>query len=429
MRVCMIVKNSFEYDARVEREARTLAAAGHDVTVVALRSATTPAHEVRDGVTVLRVARPGTGLYRRLRAVLGGGVLPARPATATPGDDTGAEARASRGGAPTAVAGRLAPLLRAATALLAAATRGVRVRLLDRAMYRTAAAVRADVYHCHDLNTLHIGLRCRGPGGRVVYDAHELHAHRSRASALQRWRAQRRERRLIRRCDGVITSSPDYARLMARTYGIAEPTVLLNVPEVPESIRPRPLREELAIPPEHHLVIYQGSVQEHRGIEQVIAALPALPDVHLVVVGYGHHLPAVAALCREVGVEDRVHLIGPVPHHELLEFTAAADVGACLIVPSSLSYRLSAPNKLFEYVVAGIPVLGAAEGFIGRFIREHDVGEACDPTDVDQVAASLRRLLEPSRYERCRANAQRISGAFRWAAHQQVLLDLYAALT
>ena len=150
---------------------------------------------------------------------------------------------------------------------------------------------------------------------------------------------------------------------------------MLNVPDFQEVEPSDALRRALDITPEERIVVYQGSIQENRGIEPAIEAVRKLEGVVLVVIGYGYHRPALEAYVEEEGLSDRVKFFGPIPHAELLMFTASGDIGLCNIVNSSVSYYTSLPNKLFEYAMAGIPVVGSDSPEIGRVVTEESIGE------------------------------------------------------
>lgn len=415
-RVCMLVKNSFEFDARVDREARSLLEHGYEVTVVALRSATTPPIERRgDG---LRIVRIGAG---RRRA---GGLLP--PSTAR----AGAAVRDPRRGHGAMLVRLVRRIVGALLNLGGPLARPVRELIRDRAMVRAARSTHADVFHAHDLNTLHLAVRCaRGTSAAVLYDAHELHSARARDTPRQRRRAREREASLLPHAAAVLTASPGYSRHMANEYGIEPPRVVLNAPEYVDGVDPVDLRELLDIEDAHRIVLYQGSIQEHRGLEQLVTAIEQLDTVTLVIVGYGHHRPALERLVDARGLRNRVRFAGAVPHEELLRYSAGADVGACCIVGVSLSYELSMPNKLFEYTMARLPILVSDYDHMGGFVREHRLGVTCDPTDPCSVADSLSRLLDDEvLYPECRNNADRAARAFCWEVQSRPLLATYADL-
>ncbi len=114
------------------------------------------------------------------------------------------------------------------------------------------------------------------------------------------------------------------------------------------------------------------------------------------------------------------------PHDELLAFTASADVGLCNIVNSSVSYHTSLPNKLFEYIMAGVPVIGSDSPEIGRVVTETGTGEVCDPDDGAAIAAAARRILaDPTRY---RSGLEAARRQYHWEVEERKLLGLYEEL-
>ncbi len=295
----------------------------------------------------------------------------------------------------------------------------------------TGLATGAQVWHAHDLNTLDIGCRCKRlrPGTRLVYDSHELATERSRMGRRHRRQALRKEHLGLASVDEAIWSSISYARRAVEQHGIPFPNIVRNVPELIEVKQGWDLHQRLAIPAGKRILLYQGSIQEHRGIEETIEAITQLAGCVLVVIGYGYHRPALEDLVRRRGLTERVKFFGPIPNDELLYYTASADVGLCIIQGQSLSYRWSLPNKLFEYMMAGIPVVASDYEEMGRVVREEGVGTVCDPTDPASIVAAVRAIIDnPPAEARYRAAAKAATGRYHWAEEAKVLLAIYDRL-
>jgi glycosyltransferase involved in cell wall biosynthesis len=300
--------------------------------------------------------------------------------------------------------------------------------VLNRRMRRVGIAEAADVYHAHDLNTLWVGRSCAEvTGARLVYDSHELATERSRMKRVWRWWATRTERRWLPAADALIVASPVWIRILEHKHGSVpdRSVAVLNTPEYQE-VEALDVRDQAGLPAGMPVVLYQGSIQEHRGIEPAIDAVAGLDGVALVVVGYGHHRPALEGDVAERGLGDRVRFVGPYPPDLLLRYTASADVGLCTIVSSSLSYHTSLPNKLFEYLMAGVPILGSEAPEIARVVTESGAGVVVPATDPEAIAAGIRRLLADP--EPFRAAARRASATFNWGVESAKLVDLYRAL-
>ena len=281
----------------------------------------------------------------------------------------------------------------------------------------------------HDLNTLYIGTQCAGQtGAKLVYDSHELATERNRMDAKWRKWAIWNEKRGLPKADALITASPAWIPFLIERYGaVPEKAIeVINVPEYFDEVPVWDLRTELDIPETVPLLLYQGSIQENRGIEQALEATLMIDDAVLVVVGYGYHRPTLEADVAKRGIGDRVKFFGPIPNHELLFWTAAADIGMANIINSSISYHTSLPNKLFEYIMAGVPVIGSDSPEIGRVVRETGVGVACDPADPIAIAEAARIILaDKPRYV---AATKVAAQEYNWTVESAKLADLYRAL-
>ncbi|MDX1420277.1 MAG: glycosyltransferase family 4 protein [Rubricoccaceae bacterium] len=297
--------------------------------------------------------------------------------------------------------------------------------------FRAAALARpAGLYLASDLYTLPgLAEAARHHGARLAFDSRELYAaldsSAGRPWVRGVWRAV--ERRAIRRADAVFTVNRAIAERLSRAYGIPPPVVLHNAPArqpVPATDR---LRRAAGIGDGPPIVLYQGGLRPGRGLPALVDAVAAVPEAALVVIGDG---PMEAALRRQAApLGDRVRFLGFVGPDELPALTAGADLGTLLIEPLTESLRLALPNKLFEYLMAGVPVLAGPGPEVRRVVERYDVGLVADPADPGAVAAALRRALtDETARTRWRANAPRALDAHAWehdaARFQQTLLDL-----
>lgn len=368
----MLLQRSLEHDARVQREAEALSSEGHDVTVLELDPSGRPAATFeRVAVTV-----PGRGLPHR-----------ARQALAIPG-------------------------------FLAAVRR-----------------LRPDAIHAHDIATLPAGvLGARVTGASLVYDSHELATGVAYRRGAVKWLVDRIERLCIGRADAVITVSDSIADRMGRLYALdPPPTVLRNVCALRRPARDGSsglLRERLGLGTEP-LVLHQGAAAPGRGCETLVRGLALVDGAQLVFLGDpepGFREP-LDALASQVGVAERVHFVPSVPLDDLLAHTADADVGVCLFESTSENYRLTLPNKLFEYLAAGVPVLAGATPEAERLVTELGVGWVADPASTREVAAGLSNAIagraDAALLDRVRAADEE----FSWERESRRLVDVYARLS
>ncbi len=428
--ICMFVRNAFRNDSRVTREALTLSEEGFDVVVFGAVARREDAEESSQGpIRVVRVAIPTvvSAVVRTLRRLLRpvarrrAGKRPAPGAPLVPATtDASAPAAPLQQRVRRGAFNLVMPIHRFAQGIAFARRAGA-----------GAAALRPAAYHCHDLNALPAGLWARRLfPAPVVYDSHELWPHRSRPDPRpwKTWILERADRSLSRRADAVITVSEPIALRMER-YGLSGVTVVRNVP--PLSWRVPPPDPAIAEGLSRPRLGYVGGIQPNRGLEQIIDAMPLIRGASLFAVGPGR-TDYVAALQRRAdrrGVSRRVRFLEPVPLEAVVPTIASADVGLCLFQPTFLSQRLTLPNKLFEYVHAGVPVL--ASDFPGwrQIVEKYGIGEVCDPRDPDAIARAVTGLLaRPDELQRMRAAASTAAQELSWENERAKLLDVYRSL-
>jgi glycosyltransferase involved in cell wall biosynthesis len=393
MRICMLVRNPFTRDARVLREARGLAAAGHEVTVLAVRAGNVPAREERDGFVVLRSVEAGR---------FSGPTI------------MGAASNSGKSG------GRFRP-----TAAVIA-----RDVVLSRRLTRAAAAIPADVYHAHDLNTLEAAsAAARAHEARLVYDAHELYPDLTGLSAWERARWRRIERALIGRTDAVIVPSPSRGDVLVERYSIPTPAVVMNCP--PGSSAPDPSAGLLATLRRRGetLVVYAGGFTPNRGLENVVRAFDRLPGCRLAMVGWGPLASNLQDLASS-SMDGRVVFPPAVDPDEVVGEIAGADIGLAPYLPIGLNNVLAAPNKLFEYLHAGLAVAASDLPDVRVIMERHHVGtlfDASDPSSIADAIGSLRSSEKELAAVRARARAA--ANTYTWEKQLEVLTDVYEHLS
>jgi len=287
-------------------------------------------------------------------------------------------------------------------------------------------------YHAHDLITLPVGWWCRlTRRAKLVYDMHELWLERAEKKVRpgRKYWMMRWEKFLIRRTDKTMVPGYSIAKEVAKRYKVPEPVVLLNVPEYREYTPSSLFRDDLKIPEGKKIVLYAGIINILRGIEEMVQSMKYLPDYCLVIFGpmyYSDYITKLHELIRENKVEDRVYFHGPVAFNEVSKYAMSADVGLALHKNLGLNYYYVSPNKLFEYMGAGLPVVASNFPDVKRFVEGCNFGVTCDPDNPREIADAIRYVLaDNNRYEMMRQNAIKAAKEFNWENESKKLLAIY----
>ena len=293
----------------------------------------------------------------------------------------------------------------------------------------------ADVYHAHDAKALPACylaslLRRR----RLVFDSHELPL--SEEMTLPRWKGligpfSKMLAFIVPRCAGVITVSAPIAQEIHRRYAGPEVTLVRNIPPLREVTESDCLRNYLGVGAQTHIALYQGGLGASRGLDRLIRAARYLEeDTLLVLMGPDSEglQGQYEAVMRDEGVSERVKIVPSVPYEELLNWTASADIGLLVYAPGqSQNIQMCLPNKLFEYLMVGLPVLASELEAVVDILTTYAVGRVLSSLEPVDVAAAINALLaDSSAREQMRRNALVASKTdLCWEKESQQLLRLY----
>ncbi|HEY8439658.1 MAG TPA: glycosyltransferase [Candidatus Limnocylindrales bacterium] len=453
MNVVLYVMNDLGHDSRVIREARSLVEAGHRVTaMVAAPAGETVRSETRDGFQIIRIPVPRRWpiwyVWLKHPWRLGGRALAEarlvrrRPERLVHVVAFGALTIASLPWILMLAGWRLARRRDTAARDPGVLDYLLRWRVFNLGWARDAAkrAPAADVHHANDMDTLPAALAAaERDRASVVYDSHEIYLESSfhaRQPGWLRWVMRRWERAMAARAAAVITIN-DVCAAELRTR--LRPKRIVVVHNCPPRWTPPPepedrIRRALGIAPTERVVLCHGGFRAGRGIEETAAAMTAagLERAHLVLMG--QTTDVVDRVLRSFPDRDRVHVLAPVPPDDVVAWVAGADVDVMVLLPRELNHVVSTPNKLFESIAAGVPVVSSdfpARRSIVAGDPDGPLGELCDPTDPGAIGRAIRHLLDRDDAARA-ALRQRILHAaherWNWETESRKLVELYVSL-
>jgi len=259
----------------------------------------------------------------------------------------------------------------------------------------------------------------------LVYEPHELETETAGLRGLRQWLMRFLERALIDWADAVCFVNRSISDWYVARYRLAQTWVVRNVPYKTDSdpIRTGYLRKALGIGPETQIFLYQGLLSPGRGVGLLINVFSRLPDLHLVLMGYGEMVSQVRAASEE---NENIHYMPAVPPERVKYYTVDADVGIALIEKVCLSYYLSLPNKLFEYASCNVPVVVSSFPEMGRFVYEYDCGWKVEPEE--QALLNLIQSLTSAELSSKRANTRNSVPMHCWQEEERELFAMYESL-
>ena len=288
-----------------------------------------------------------------------------------------------------------------------------------------------DVIHAHDLNTMPAAFAgAKRTGAKVVYDAHELAIlevpnENFVANRYKRWV----HARLVPQVAGIVTVSRGFVRLFDEWFPQSPKVVVYNTPSfhIASSLN-RDVRSDLGLSNDIPLAVYIGGLNPRRGLFQLVESLAYAPEMIMVKVGprNENYERMMAETAEKYGVTDRLLYLDPVPSEEIVHYCRTGDFGIVTRLKISIQQEYSMPNKLFESVFAGLPIIAGDTEEIREFVNRFKVGVMMDTYDPKDIARAMREVY--ARRDELRPSAERIreiNDEYGWEAQQRNLIGLY----
>ncbi len=298
-----------------------------------------------------------------------------------------------------------------------------------------------DVWHAHDFAGLVAVASSRPRRAALVYDVHDLFTETGTGVRLPgplRWALRRYERQLVRNVDLVVAVNDGLADFIQEQCHPRSIVVVHNCAPTwsPPTHRPDLIREAARIPREAPVILYHGLLSANRGVDRLCESLlePGLDGAHVALLGFGQNRDRLRDLADQPRFAGRIHLLDPVPPAELMPWVASADVGAMAMPRATLNLYLSTPNKLFECLAAGVPVVVSDFPAMRRIVLDDPLGPlgaVCDPSVVQDVARALRHILgmdARARDDLRRRCATAARERWNWESESGALLAAYGRL-
>ncbi len=288
---------------------------------------------------------------------------------------------------------------------------------------------RCDILVANDLDTLYPNfLVSRIKRKRIVYDSHEYFC--GVPELVGRPRVQRFWRKIEQRCFPKLTDVITVCQSIADIYDHEYPrankvNVVRNVPNRASHTAMK-TRTDLDLPTDQHLIVMQGAINKDRGAEELIMAMKEIPNALLLIIGSGDVVPQLQTLVNQESLSAKVRFIPRMAPAALADYTALCDVGCSLEKDTNINYRYCLPNKLFDYMNAGIPCVVSDLPEMARVVREAGVGLVVTEHSPHAIAEAVNNLLNDSAlYSQCAVCAKQAAQHYCWENEEAVLRKIY----
>lgn len=249
-----------------------------------------------------------------------------------------------------------------------------------------------DLIFSNDLDTLlacYLASKIRRK--RLIYDTHELYTevpelyHRQ----FKKYLWEQLEKFILPSIQHAITVCNLIATYYESKYKISM-VVVRNIPNLPET-----KFEKIDLKTENkNIILYQGALNEGRCLENILQAMTMIPDGHLIIIGDGDLTSKLIKISKDLNVTDKVEFIGKIDGTQLHHYTQMAKVGLCLLENVGLNYYYALPNRIFDYLHAGVPVLASDFPEISSIVTQFKTGVLIKNNDPENIAVSINQLLK-----------------------------------
>jgi|GEM_PF-2983711 len=400
MKILMIAPDIFMIDRRILLEAESLIKAGHSVTLLSGFECKKEEHYIEKGIDIHRYVYDWDDYRLKLIRKF----IPEKNILRYP---------INRG-------------------FILFANRFLTLSPFERFILEKANQFGADIIHCHDLPVLKpaivLSVLRNIP---LIYDAHELYPSQKVLPLRLRFRSYINERLYIKYADYVITVNEFIADLMRKRYKVKDAGVIMNCTKVEAGFNPEKykniLRERFNLTTDDEIVLFQGWISQERNLDNIVRAFKYVGDkIKFVIIGYGPFENRLKEIVRKERLKRRVFFMGQISSDEILKYTSGADIGIIPYEPIDENHLYCSPNKFFEFILAGVPVISNELPFFVSMNERYGVGITADMKRPFELAKRLKLILEDeAQLKILKENALKAAARLNWDVEENKLYNIY----
>ncbi len=262
---------------------------------------------------------------------------------------------------------------------------------------------------------------------KLVYDSHEYYTGvpelEGRKFVQNTWKCV--EKWIFPKIQDIITVNDSIAKLYKDEYG-KELTVVRNIPPIQKQNEYKS-KKELGIDENKFIILLQGAgINIDRGVEEAVIAMKLVENSIFYIIGDGDVIDVLKRIVIENMLSQKVVFIPKQPMDKLFQYTVHADIGLTLDKDTNINYRYSLPNKLFDYIQAGIPVLASPLLEVKKIIQQYDIGQITDNHNPEHIAAKINQMLDdPEKLKKYKDNSQKAAKELCWENEENKLVNIF----
>lgn len=289
------------------------------------------------------------------------------------------------------------------------------------------------IFHCNDLYTLPIGWFIKKFLNKevfVVYDCHEFETDAAVYEGKPHVRklAQLVERICIKNVDSVITVNDSIASAYKKMYGLSKPLVVMNCPRYKKYLPKNLFREELGIPRDANIFLYQGEFTKpkSKSVEIIAEAFNRLEEKNnavIIFLGYGKYFDELKSRLRGL----HVYFKNAVSIDEYMDYVCSADFGIHVLDNTCLNHEYALPNKVFEYIAAGLPLIVSNLLEMRKLVTENKIGLVLKNNSPYSLEEALKKMVSVDR-GKFKQNLRKAAKTYTWENQEKALINLYGDL-
>ena len=313
-----------------------------------------------------------------------------------------------------------------------------RFTLLDGFQYiyvKRGKLIRPDIVHIHDFPMLTAGRKIKKDLGiPLIYDSHEFYREIATLTKRGRARVKAIESKAIKDVDYLVAVNYMATDVFKDWYGIKNALTIQNAYAVNSNFdfkaNHNRFREEYPELKGQKIILYQGWISDERNLENLITAMSYLKDTNwsLVIMGYGEYINDLKEIAKTKDCLNKLVYVPAKSQEELLSYSASADIGVIPYSPSrDLNSKYASPNKLYEFIAAGLPIIANELMFVRTIVENEGFGKIVDMSSAEKIAEGLRSI-NSEKLTQYKNNLLDKRVKYLWESEKKYLIQLYSGL-